>query len=122
MGKLNAKEEEQEKDPGKAFVLSLLIPGSGQLYNKKYVKAAVYVGIDMYMFYNAYDKQITYKTTDDLLYRDERNKYIWWGLGTWLLGAIDAYVDAHLSLFPSENLKLETQSGYLSGLQLTLYF
>ena len=119
---LHAIEETEAKDPGKAFIFSLIIPGSGQIYNGKYIKAIAYIGIDTYMFYTAYDKQESYKDTDNINFRDERNKYIWWGMGTWLLGAIDAYVDAHLSLFPSENLRLSIQNGDMNGFGITYHF
>lgn len=111
-----------EKDPGTAMLLSMACPGAGQIYNGKYLKAAAYLGLDSYMVYNALANQDKYRKSDDKLFRDERNKYIWWGVGGWLLGALDAYVDAHLSLFPSEDLNVEIRAAELPRIQLTWYF
>ena len=117
-----AEDEEVGKDPKTAMTLSLICPGSGQIYNEKYLKAVAYLAADFYMIYNAYDNHKQFSDSDDLLFRNERNKYIWWGIGTWLLGALDAYVDAHLSLFPSDNLNIGVLNGDVSGLSLSINF
>jgi len=38
--------------------------------------------------------------------REKRNKYAWWCAGIYFIGMLDAYVDAHLYYFPSENIEL----------------
>lgn len=42
-----AAKEYSKKSPGKAFALSLLIPGLGQYYNGDKIKAAVFFGVDV---------------------------------------------------------------------------
>jgi len=37
--------------------------------------------------------------------REKRNKYSWWCFGIYLIGMLDAYVDAHLLNFPDENVE-----------------
>lgn len=38
--------------------------------------------------------------------REKRNKYAWWCFGIYIIGMLDAYVDAHLYNFPSDNIEL----------------
>ena len=38
--------------------------------------------------------------------REKRNKYSWWCFGIYIIGMLDAYVDAHLLNFPGENVEL----------------
>jgi|GEM_PF-3322893 len=115
--------DEKGRDPGKAFYLSLILPGSGQIYNGKFLKAVLYAGADAYLIGSAYVNQGRYEDSGDLSDRDERNKYLWWGAGTWLLGALDAYVDAHLSLFPDENIRLSAMgTGQSASISLNFHF
>ncbi|MGB1038933.1 MAG: DUF5683 domain-containing protein [Bacteroidia bacterium] len=114
-------------DPKKATVLALVLPGAGQIYNKKYLKAGiVYAGIGglIYMYkYNSdslskYQTMLTNKidgdsTTIDLFSerseasvksdRDFHRRYrdisILGFFGLYALQAIDANVDAHLKEF-----------------------
>ena len=121
----------------KAAILSAIIPGGGQVYNKSYWKVPVLYGgiaaliyfIDFneknyktfrtaYIFRNDLDSTTvdgfsTY-TNDDLLVRRDyyrRNRdlcYIITGV-VYLLNIIDAYVDAHLKDFDvSDDLSLST--------------
>ena len=124
--------------PGKAALLSLVIPGGGQAYNKTWWKVPIAVGIDVgtiwYLVYN----QKQYSKFDaiylDLLndritdyngitnptviknVRDNANKfrqyaYIWFIVGH-LVTVFDAFVDNHLQNFDvSDDLSFEMNGG-----------
>ena len=46
--------------------------------------------------------------------REKRNKYAWWCAGIYFIGMLDAYVDAHLYYFPSENIELAMDTQTMS--------
>jgi hypothetical protein len=91
------------KSPTGALLRSLVVPGWGQLYNGKYLKALVYAGAQLSFAYAAHvqnNRHHHYQNLDqdDLadFYRDDRNRMLWWLFGITLLSIGDAYVDAHL--------------------------
>jgi len=80
------------KDPGLAWKLGF-IPGAGQIYNGKYLKAGIFItlqGISLYRFSDFKNRGMIAK----------RNTYGWWVFGLYVLGILDSYVDAQLSTFP----------------------
>lgn len=84
------------KNPSLAWKLGF-IPGLGQLYNGKYIKSIGYIGAEYYAL------------TRFLQLKDEgkiglRNTYAWWIFGLYVLGILDAYVDAHFSTFPIKQI------------------
>lgn len=121
-----ARNKKLYSGPRKATILSAILPGAGQVYNKKYWKVPIiYAGLGGfgYMFYvnnseynnfrqavrAAYDDDpnTTYDTRytpDDLqtlklFYRKNRDISIF-GMGAfYLINIIDANVDAHLKTF-----------------------
>ena len=82
------------KDPSLAWKLAL-IPSAGQIYNEDYHKVAGFWLLELYSIYKF-----------DHYYREDklgiRNTYAWWITGLYIMSIIDAYVDAHLSTFPTE--------------------
>jgi len=106
------------KSPTKAFVLSLLVPGLGQVYTHNYFKAILFLGTDIGMYAGIMTqdrlsrenlKYAEIEAQDELrasyaewhqylhsFYKSDRNKLIWWTAGVTLLAATDAYVEAHL--------------------------
>lgn len=126
-------------EPGRAALYALLIPGGGQIYNKKWWKVPIAIGIDAYTFYNVYDTRKNYKYYQDQLklnlsgestelstevIRLRRNSYrkkydyarVYFILGH-LLTIVDAYVDRHLMDFDmSEDLSIEPTLSPTSGL------
>lgn len=114
-------------DPAKAALMSAILPGAGQVYNKKYWKLPiVYAGlggfgawlgfnvVELRGFTNAYREHVEgtdslasykgYSTESQLKFKREQAKrnldISAIGLGVWyLLNIIDATVDAHLFNF-----------------------
>jgi len=113
-------EKRLTQNPTKALFKSMLIPGWGQYGNKKYFKAALYAGLDIWLISNAikyrgeasdlfklYENDTTiagrnsyYAQYEDK--RDSRNKYTWFAVIVSFISMFDAYVDAHLSGFPDK--------------------
>jgi len=87
------------KDPKLAWKLSL-IPGLGQIYNEKYIKAAGLIGAQGYLV----SRFRHYAGSDNII---KRNTFGWWIFGLYVMGILDAYVDAQLSTFPQDVEKPE---------------
>lgn len=127
--------------PGKALAYSLLVPGGGQLYNRRYWKAPiVWGGVGLFIYYidrysrlersfvEEIDRRVAGQTQDygaysvDALrnFRDITNvnkQYSYLGLGAvYLLGAIEAFVDRHLMEFDvNPDLTLHIRPVSMSG-------
>ena len=94
-----------KKNPKEAFYYSL-IPGGGQIYNKKFKKALVIISIEI-LAYRAWQNNIhiynNYENKQYPLrkhrYLEKRNKYAWWLAIIYIYGMIDSIVDANLSEF-----------------------
>ena len=117
------------KDPTTAVLLSLPLPGLGQLYNEQYWKIPVFTGtcaVTAYLFFknnadfnttaDLYDQAVA-DGADDLVldrlrtqreaYRDNRDLSGFIFLTAYVLAAVDAYVGAHLYDFDvSDDLSL----------------
>ena len=85
------------KNPSIAWKLAF-IPSAGQFYNEDYYKVAGFWLMEGYAFY----KFDGYRKEDKLA---KRNTYAWWVVGLYIMSIVDAYVDAHLSTFPTEQEK-----------------
>jgi len=85
------------RDPGLAWKLGI-IPGLGQLYNGKYIKAIGFMGAE----YFAVNQFIELKNENRI---GLRNTYGWWVFGLFVWNMLDAYVDAQLSTFPIKHLE-----------------
>ena len=106
------------QNPTAALFKSLLVPGLGQFGNRKYFKAALFAGLEVWFISSAIDynsKAQDYRTLYDASdvaderrefysqyedQRDQRNKYLWFTGITVFVSIFDAYVDAHLSGSP----------------------
>jgi len=91
------------KSPTGALLRSMVIPGWGQLYNGKPLKAVIYAGAQLSFIYAAHvqnDRYHHYRALemDDYadFYQNDRNRQLWWLFGITLLSMGDAFVDAHL--------------------------
>ncbi|MFC1620362.1 DUF5683 domain-containing protein [Candidatus Neomarinimicrobiota bacterium] len=102
-------------DPRTALLLGL-IPGGGQLYNRKWVKAALIMAMDGYAITQFQQSRELFSDYHDLHpdavnpYMDRRNRNAWRIMLFYLLGVLDGYVDAHLSTFPPDTLYQELPS------------
>lgn len=93
------------RTPQKAAYYALLCPGGGQLYNKKYLKAGILFGAEIYAGIKFNKYRVNYRYYKDDLsfskhqYLEKRNKSAWWIGFIYIYGLIDAIVDAHLQSF-----------------------
>lgn len=105
--------------PTVALFKSMLVPGLGQIGNRRFIKAGIFIGLETWFALKAvhYGQQAhgfraQYDAATDVdvklavyqLYRDRRdsrNKFIWFFGLTTLVSMFDAYVDAHLSGSPT---------------------
>ena len=98
----------QAKDP-RIATYAALIPGGGQVYNGRLIKALAVVtleGLALGSWLENADLYDSYDPDDDTRfplrkhrYLEKRNKYAWWVGFIYVYGMIDALVDAHLSPF-----------------------
>lgn len=99
----------EAKSPGKAVLLSFLIPGGGQIYTKNYFKAALITPTEVALGYVSYREHLKAQealkkgdTTAYSAYRDRRNAFLWWTLATVVFSMADAYVSAQMFGFDKE--------------------
>jgi len=85
------------RNPRLAWKLSV-IPGLGQLYNGKFLKAMAFVGAE----YIAVIGFIEFREAKRI---GLRNTYAWWTFGLFIWNILDAYVDAQMSTFPVKRLE-----------------
>jgi hypothetical protein len=105
---------------------SAAVPGWGQVYNHKYVKAAAVVGVEGFLVVKALqelkrenqaldrqgaiiesggdvtDPDYVQAVLDQSTHRNRKISYIWFGVAAHLLSMMDAYVDAHLASFDAD--------------------
>ncbi|MFQ6674201.1 MAG: DUF5683 domain-containing protein [Fidelibacterota bacterium] len=106
-----------EKTPAKA-VLTSLIPGGGQIYNGKYLKAVVIFSAEAYAIYQFLRYRDLYgrrdrlepETSPYMRYREKRNKFAWWAGFVYVYNLLDALVDSHLATFDEDEIE-EMESG-----------
>jgi hypothetical protein len=107
--------------PGGAFRRSMVLPGWGQLYNRRPVKALLFAVGRGYLGWRAYDEHQLAEDledealaiTDDEAARnrrwrernralDRRDDFLWWSLYSLFFTATEAFVDAYLMDFDDE--------------------
>ncbi|MFQ6615566.1 MAG: DUF5683 domain-containing protein [Fidelibacterota bacterium] len=101
-----------EKSPSRAALYSMLLPGAGQVYNRKYVKALLIFAAQATMAYQFYRNLKIYGEWDpetyelpQFRYREKRNKYAWWTAFVYIYNILDALVDSHLSSFDEDEFE-----------------
>ena len=113
-------EKRLSQNPTVALIKSVFVPGLGQLGNRRYIKAAIFMGLDAWFvgsaihygrqaadFRSRFENSTTPAQRNDYynLYQDrknERNKFTWYAVIVTFFSMFDAYVDAHLSGFPQK--------------------
>jgi len=112
--------------PFYVMLRSAAVPGWGQVYNRKYLKAGIVVAGEGVLVLQALqelkrenqavDRQIAIIQTggdpsdpayilaqnDEETHRNKKINWIWWGIAAHLLSMMDAYVDAHLVTFDAD--------------------
>lgn len=123
------RQARQSKSPNGAMVRSLLVPGWGQWYNDKKIKAGVVFIAESALIARiviANDQLRKAKSeTDRVRYLEQRNVTYWWLGGAILLSMLDAYVDAYLYDFdagPDLAAGVRPTTGEATGLMIALRF
>ena len=126
--------------PGRAALFALVLPGSGQAYNRSYWKIPIALAIDGAAFYNLFRNRSKFKEWDDALtqlrngeiteyrgftqtsqfltLRNDFRKNMEYGyliaIGAHLLTVMDAFVDRHLREFDiSDDLTVQYRANEL---------
>jgi len=108
------------------MVRSAVVPGWGQVYNHKFLKAGMVVAGEGFLGYKAWqelqrendavsrldavgqagfrpgDPEYTDALLDVETHKNRKINWIWWGLAAHLVSMVDAYVDAHLASFEAD--------------------
>ncbi|MEW6411992.1 MAG: DUF5683 domain-containing protein [Candidatus Zixiibacteriota bacterium] len=113
-------EKKLTQNPTVGLFKSMVVPGWGQLGNRRYFKAILFAGLDGWFIGSAihYGQQASdfrdkYEAAEDRdlrndyydLYsdrKDERNKFTWFAVIVTFISMFDAYADAHLSGYPTK--------------------
>jgi hypothetical protein len=96
------------KTPRKVLTYSI-VPGGGQLYNGKPLKAAMMMGAQIWMLYQFSSNRSQYNGWESgdpnprEQYRDNRNKYAWYSAFVYIYNLADALVDSHLAGFDEKD-------------------
>ena len=110
--------------PRGAAVRSLVLPGWGQWYNKRYRKSGLFVVTEGVFLYGIMHSHSKFKSTGKISYREQKNTLQWWLAVIMLLSVTDAYVDAYLSDF-SEQMEIsgsgEKNTLFLLKLSLNIF-
>ncbi len=112
----------EKKSPMGALLRSVVFPGWGQFYNRKYFKGVVVFGAETTFItlaaiewsrMNKHKKNFQNPDYPDRywefeqfeFYEDRRNLFLWITAGIVFLSMFDAYVDAHLYNFDKEKVR-----------------
>jgi hypothetical protein len=127
-------------NPTGALIRSAFVPGWGQFYNRKYIKATIFAGGESYLIYgiakywrDANHHRSNFEHSSDPVFqtsefnkyttsRDSRNLRLWLLAASIFYSMFDAYVDAQLSDFNQTDKAYQVYLAPASsdGLQLVL--
>ncbi|MFO8183282.1 MAG: hypothetical protein R6U39_03840 [Candidatus Aegiribacteria sp.] len=115
------------KNPTGALVRSAILPGWGQFYNHRPVKGLVLGSIELGLLGWLISEHIASENArnaeDDPAYQfhsQRRLDLIWYTSAAWLFGMLDAYVDAYLYPFSTENEVFERETGIGAAIYINL--
>ncbi len=87
------------KTPKKAALWSIL-PGGGQIYNGKYLKAGIIITLESLAIWQSIENGKNYEIDgSNSTYLQDRNKFAWWAFFIHIYGLLDAVVDSHMKPF-----------------------
>lgn len=125
------------RSPRTAMLLSLLIPGAGQVYNESYWKAGIIAAVEVtlaslavreHLLLTNVSTQLPSSVPDsireDLItsYRDRRNAFVFLAGVAIIYSISDAYVDAHMFHFREQQTLSIVPSDHGLGLSAKLNF
>lgn len=84
------------KSPWGAVLRSAVLPGWGQMYNHKPIKAGLALTLNGFLLSRIIHFDNRWQETRNQDFRDSRNLFTWYLGLTYLLTLVDAYVDAQL--------------------------
>ncbi len=94
------------KSPGTAVLLSLVLPGGGQVYTGRYWKAAIIAPVEVGLAGLSVNDHLSATralaagdTTGYTRLRDRRNAFLWWTGAVLAFSMADAYVSAQMYAF-----------------------
>jgi hypothetical protein len=133
----------RKTNPTGALLRSAFVPGWGQLYNRKYIKAVLFSAGQGWLAYGIYDDwkeasrhEKNFKgAVDDPIFqaaefdkfedaRDSRNLKMWFMAAAIFYSMFDAYADAQLSDFEQTDKAFEVYlgPGEMNDFEVTLTF
>ncbi|MCD4700704.1 MAG: hypothetical protein K8S24_02500 [Candidatus Aegiribacteria sp.] len=106
------------RNPGAALLRSAVLPGWGQFYNDEPLKGVVFgtasLGLLSWLISEHFASEDARNNNDEPAYQlhsQRRLDLIWYTSAAWLFGMLDAYVDAYLYPFSTENEVFEREAG-----------
>ncbi len=106
------------RNPSTALLRSAVLPGWGQFYNDEPLKGIFFgtleLGLLSWLIAEHFASEEARINNDDPAYqihRQRRLDLIWYTSAAWLFGMLDAYVDAYLYSFSTENEVFERETG-----------
>jgi len=115
------------RDPTGALLRSAVLPGWGQFYNDRPVKGIVLGSLELgllgWLIAEHLASEEARRENDDPAYQlhsQRRLDLIWYTSATWLFGMLDAYVDAYLYSFSTENEVFERETCIGAALYIDL--
>ena len=115
------------RNPTGALLRSAVLPGWGQFYNHEPLKGVVLGSVELGLLGWLIAEHIASENArtenDDPSYQihsQRRLDLIWYTSAAWLFGMLDAYVDAYLYSFETENEVFERETGIGAALYIHL--
>ena len=109
--------EIEYRNPTGAMLRSAVLPGWGQFYNDEPLKGVLYGVVEIGLLAWLIAENAAMKDADETgdtqsydLHYETRLSLIWYTSGAWLIGMLDAYVDAYLFSFEAENSDFESET------------
>lgn len=136
---MGEKQWQRRKIPKVAILSNMVLPGLGQVYNGRRLKTVVMVGLTTFYMGEAwlnYKRAIYREKARDRYapnttrwyfhdnwhdYHEETAKdFLWWSGAVWIIGMLDAYIDAHL--FDLRGYVPESENKQANYLTLSMSF